>query len=166
VAAQKGLLESADLLSLARLYLHQEMPLNAADLLTQALKEGELARDKETLSLLADAWLLARDQERALKVLGELTGIDRSGRAQLRAGALLFELERWQEAAAMLHKGLKLSDKPQASDWMLLGAASLRQQDVETALTAFGRALERADSKQEREQAQHWLDYLQLQQKI
>jgi tetratricopeptide (TPR) repeat protein len=164
VAAQKGLLESADLLRLARLYLHQEMPLNAADLLTQALKEGELARDKEPLSLLADAWLLAREQERALKVLGELTGIDRSGRAQLRAGALLFELERWQEAAAMLEKGLRMSDKPNRSDWLLLGVAAVRTNDRETAKKAFSRALQLTDSKPEQEQTQKWLDYLQMSQ--
>lgn len=160
LAAEKDLLKSTELIRLTRLYLHQNMPLNAADLLSEKIKSGEVKRNVRHLNLLVDAWLLARESEKALTVLNELTNLDESGQPDLRAGALLMEQERWQEAAERLQRGLKASKEPKARDWLLLGTAQIRLDDQEAAITTFTQALEQAKTKQDKQQAQRWLEYL------
>lgn len=160
LAADKGLLKTTELIRLARLFLHQNMPLNAAELLSEKIEVGEVDRNVKHLNLLVDAWLLSREPDKALAVLDELAKLDRSGRPDLRAGALLLEQERWQEAVDRLQRGLKSSKKPAARDWLLLGTAQIRLDDKEAAITTFTQALEQAKTKQDKQQAQRWLEYL------
>ena len=160
LAAEKGLLKPEEHIRLARLYLHQNMPLNAAELLSEKIESGEVKRSVRHLNLLVDAWLLSREPEKALAVLDELTKLDGSGQPDLRAGALLLEQERWQEATDRLQRGLKTSKKPAARDWLLLGTAHIRMDDREAAVTAFSQAQDLAKAKQDKQQAQRWLEYL------
>ena len=160
LAAEKGVLQQAGLVRLARLYLQQNLPLNAAELLSREMAAGQVDEDKKNLSLLADAWLLAREHDRALKVLEQLSAMDESGQADLRAGFLLMEQEQWRDAAEHLQRGLRRQAKPAAADWLQLGAVYVRLEEFEKARAAFQAALDSAQSSQHRQQAERWLAYL------
>ena len=160
LANDQGLLRQPDLLTLARLYLQINAPLNAARLLERALAKGRIEARHQPLELLADAWILAREPAKAIRVLERLAAIDPSGRPQLRAGALLMEQEQWRAAAAKLKEGLRLQARPAAGDWLRLGSVYLRLGEEGKAGKAFRQAAKRAVSKRERELARRWLDYL------
>jgi tetratricopeptide (TPR) repeat protein len=160
LAAERNLIDEDGLLRLAKLYLQLNTPLDAAELLTARLANDDIKTNIKNLNLLVDAWLLARDQSRALKVLKRLAEIDKSGKPQLRSGRLLMELEQWQAAASQLGIGVKQSRQPAFDDWLLLGNAHYRLENQDAAKSAFESALGVAADDKQRKLAQRWLDYL------
>lgn len=160
LAAEKNLVDEDGLMRLAKLYLQLNSPLDAAELLEARLESNDIKTDKDSLNLLVDARLLARDQQRALKVLKRLAEIDRSGKPQLRMGRLLMELEQWQAATTQLEQGIKLSKKPAFDDWVLLGSALYRLEKPEAAREAFESALSVSKNEKSEKLAQKWIEYL------
>ncbi|MCG8488269.1 MAG: tetratricopeptide repeat protein [Chromatiales bacterium] len=160
LAASRKLVDESGLIRLAKLYLQLNNPLDAAELLTDAIQRGDIKPRKEPLSLLVDAWLLAREPEQGIKVLKQLAEIDKSGKPQLRMGRLLMEQEQWQEARRQLERGIELSRKPAFEDWLLLGSTHYRLTNPTAALSAFKSALKLADKPQQTKLAQRWIDYL------
>jgi tetratricopeptide (TPR) repeat protein len=160
LADQRDLLDQEGLLRLARMMMQNQTPYDTARLMTSWFDQGKLTQTAEHLELLADAWLLAREPQQALTVLQRQGRVDRSGKAQLRAGKILFEQEHWQEAAEQLASGLKLSKSDKFEDWLLLGNAHYRLQHWDDARSAIESALELARDERQRTLARDWLDYL------
>ncbi|MBV2121873.1 MAG: tetratricopeptide repeat protein [Candidatus Thiodiazotropha sp. (ex Ctena orbiculata)] len=160
LAASRKLVDESGLIRLAKLYLQLNNPLDAAELLSDGMQRGDIKLRKESLTLLVDAWLLAREPEQGIKVLKQLAEIDKSGKPQLRMGRLLMEQEQWQEARQQLELGIKLTRKPAFEDWLLLGSTHHRLADSSAALAAFKSALKLADKPQQTELVQRWIDYL------
>ena len=160
LAAEQKLLNEAGQLRLARLYLQQNNPLDAAELLAAGLDSGDVDVTVDNLNLLVDAWLLARDQQRALAVLGRLAEIDKSGSPQLRAGRVLMESEQWRRAVTQLEQGISLISKPAFEDWLLLGNAHYRLENREAAKSAFEAAQRLARDEKQRQLSGSWIEYL------
>ncbi|MBL3600278.1 MAG: transposase [gamma proteobacterium endosymbiont of Lamellibrachia anaximandri] len=160
LAAEKRLLKAGELRRLASLYLHQNMPLDAAELVETHIMSGLLKANVRNLSLLADAWVLAREPEKALPIFSRLSNIDLSGRSDLKWGSLLIELELWETAATRLQRGIERKKKPSARDWLLLGTSYARSERRQQAIEAFTEARDASVKKQERQQAEQWLEYL------
>ncbi len=76
LAHSRGQLKQREILWLAQLYLHQKMP----QLAVQMLATGVAEQDQKALELLAQAWVLAREPEKALPVFDALAKLDQSGR--------------------------------------------------------------------------------------
>jgi tetratricopeptide (TPR) repeat protein len=163
LAAERGLVDESGLIRLAKLMLQLNNPLDAAELLTEKIEHGEIKPGKEPLYLLADAWLLARDQQQALKVFEQLGTIDKSGKPQLRMGRLLIEMEQWQAAQAELELGIERTPNPVFEDWLLLGSTHYRLENHSDARLAFESALGATTKQEQRQLAQRWIDYLKQQ---
>lgn len=156
LAHKRGLLKASDLRRLAGLYLHQNVPKKAAELLEEEMKKGRLTSAKD-YRLLADACQLAREPEQALKAL------EKAGAAAdfQKAGELLLDMDRWSEAgdkfrAALAHEALKNADRTR----LLLGIALMRQEKNDAARHAFQLAQLNARSPAIRDQAGKWLAFL------
>jgi tetratricopeptide (TPR) repeat protein len=160
LAAEQGFLDEAGLLRLAKLSMQQNTPLDAAELLVTKLDSGDIQATSDNLNLLVDAWLLARDQKRALMALERLAKIDKSGAPQLRAGRLLIEKEQWLSALSYLKQGIKLSTKPTFDDWLLLGSAYYHLENRDKAISAFEMAQGLAESDKQRKLTNNWIKYL------
>jgi tetratricopeptide (TPR) repeat protein len=160
LAASKKLVDESGLIRLAKLYLQLNNPLDAAELLKDGIQRGEIKSNKASLSLLADAWLLAREPQQGILVLRQLAEIDKSGKPQLRMGRLLMEQEQWQTALKQLELGINLTRKPAFEDWLLLGSCHYQLENRAAALSAFASALKLAGKPQQTELAQRWIDYL------
>ncbi len=160
LADQRDLLDQEGLLRLARMMLQNQTPYNTARLMAAWFDQGKLTQTPQHLELLADAWLLAREPQQALSVLQRQGKLDPSGKAQLRAGKILFEQEHWQQAVEQLTAGLRLSHSERFEDWLLLGHACYRLQQWDDARSAIESALELARDERQRTLAKDWLDYL------
>jgi tetratricopeptide (TPR) repeat protein len=160
LAQAADLLDEAGVLKLVRLQMQDQTPYQAARLLETLLETGKLKETPEHLKLLADAWLLAREPGQALSALQRQSRIDTSGEAQLRAGRILFEQERWSQAAEMLKAGLGLNDPDRFEDWLLLGNACSRLQQWDEARSAVASAIPLAGNDEQRTLINDWIAYL------
>lgn len=159
LAYEQGLLsKGTELISLAQLYLYNQVPYRAAQVVENGLAKGLIEPDARAFQLLADSWLHARDRERALEPLRRAAELSESGDAYARLGQVELERQRWAEARsafrAALDKG-KLHSPGHV--YLLLGMASASEERWAEAEAAFGSA---ATFESTRGAAQQWLTHL------
>ncbi|MES0873498.1 tetratricopeptide repeat protein [Sinimarinibacterium thermocellulolyticum] len=148
----------ADLLNLARLYMVEEVPYPAVQLLTKAFKDKLIEPDAETLQLYAQALALAQERDAqipVLKRLAELTGESKHyaflGQAQAEAG-------NWGEAIAAFEKALQAKDVEDAAGIrMQLGTAQFNAGRLNDARRTFIAA---AESDKHGETAANWIKFV------
>jgi tetratricopeptide (TPR) repeat protein len=148
LAYEQGLLtQGAELLSLAQLYLYNQIPYKAAGVLESGLEEGTIESDARAWRLLADSWLNARDRERALVPLKRAADMSNDGDSYVRLGQLQLEREEWGKAresfAAALRKGGLRSE---GHVYVMLGIANVNESRWEDAERAFTQAGEHEES--------------------
>lgn len=158
LAYTKELLKKDDIIRLINNYLYLEMPYKAAMVLEKGLAIGDINPDMKMLTLLADSWLLAQENEKAKSVFKEIIKKFNDDKARLRLGQLYIESEQWQEVIDVLDVKLQSDDKTLMSKVnLLLGIAQYHSEDLNKATRAFTHAL---SDKSTEEQAKWWLEHL------
>ena len=150
--------EDKHLQNLARMYLLHEIPYRAAAVLERGIAEELIEQDSEAWELLADSWLSAHEQDRALGPLEKAAKLSDTGDLHVRLGRLHVEQERWEEASEVLQGALEkeeLDDRGRAL--ILLGMALYQLDRLEEAADAFADAVEEEDS---RLHAERWLMHI------
>ncbi len=163
VMYEKGLLKKASQLrNLASLYLIHEVPYKAAKVLDKGIAEGVLEKNRKNLELLAQAWVQAREDRKAIGPLTEAARLSDTGEAWIRLGQAYVNLDEWDKAIEALQAGLgKKGVKRPGSAWILLGMGYYNLKNLEQAKRAFARAIDAPRStKQNRKSARQWIKYL------
>ncbi|OGT33045.1 MAG: hypothetical protein A2W28_05820 [Gammaproteobacteria bacterium RBG_16_51_14] len=158
LAHAKGILNNDDILQLARNYLYMQMPYRAARLLQDELEKGNMEKTKETLELLANSWLLARETGNALITLSEVAEKSNDANIYFRLGQLSIEMERWTQAVLSLKSAFKaglINNVEEA--YLLLGIAAFHINDRLLSIKAFNIAMA---SSEVGEKAKWWWGYL------
>ena len=159
VAYAKGLLDGdAELRRLARSYLYRELPFPAAKVLSQALEDGNVKRDSESLELLANSWIAAREYDRSLPPLREAAQFSQDGKLYVRLGQVHMQREEWPQATENLQKAIDkggLTDMGSAE--LLLGIAYYNDSRIDRARSQFARARKHESSRAE---ADRWLIHI------
>lgn len=161
IAYQQGLLtEDKELQRLARSYLFKNLPYSAAQVLEKGLGEERIEPDPQVYELLANAWIAAREYDKAIAPLTRAAELAEDGRLYVRLGQVNMQNEQWGEAARLIEKALAkggFDEKQLASAQLLLGISYYNAEQVEPARTAFRQA-RRHESM--REQADAWIAHL------
>lgn len=167
LAYTQKLLASNEVLQLINYYLYLGLPYKAAALLEQAITDGTLISNQKNLTLLANSWLAARENERAKSTLTELVTKFNDTPARLRLGQLYIELEQWRYVIATLdvetfsNISLKETHKINPTMWaegnLLLGIAQYHNDNHTAATHALTYAL---TDETTASQAKWWLDQL------
>jgi tetratricopeptide (TPR) repeat protein len=142
LAHVQGLLtEDKELERLAQLYLYYELPYRAALVMEKGLEDGSIEADEDSLELLANSLLTAKEYEAALEPLTRAAEFGETGKLYTRLGQAYIQREEWAQADSALRRGLEKGgiDDPCRSQ-LLLGITSYNQQKVEAARIWFGRA--------------------------
>lgn len=142
--------------------MFESAPVRAAKMLEKSIADEQVPKDTDTLKMLANAWIHARERPEAAQVYEQLGSGDSTGKNDLKAAHLYVEMERWKNATASLRKALnkgELDNPGQAH--MLLGTVLVNQKRYREARKAFQRAKE---FKPTRRTASGWLKYLDEQQ--
>ncbi len=139
LADRQGLLtERSELLTLAQLYLYNQIPAQAAAVIERGLRDGRLAPDARLYQLLADSLLHARQRERALEPLAQAAALADDGNAALRLAQLAIEREEWTRAREALALALaKGGLHSPGHAWLLLGIANANARRWDDAERAF-----------------------------
>lgn len=157
-AYQQGFVtKKIDLQTLSQLYYESGAPYKAARLLSKSIKDGVVLENVKILNYLAQAWLSAKETEKAVPVLRRAANLSKSGNLDARLAEALIELEQWQSAidAAKIAKQKGNLDRPGNLD-LSLGIAHFNLKQFDQAIANFSKAI---DKKQQKRVAEQWIKY-------
>jgi tetratricopeptide (TPR) repeat protein len=150
--------DERDLISLAQHYLHTGLPYKAGEMLDRALNDGLLKPSAENWNLLIDAWLTARERQRALATVERALETYPRADLHLRHARLLADAGHWPQVLRATEHALS-DDALEAPGeaHLLAGIAHYRLRQPRRAHSHFERARAFDHS---RGQARQWLRHL------
>ena len=158
-AYKSGLLtNSGDILNLVRLYLAEEAPQRAVDVMTAKLKDKTLAVDAENLQLLAQALALAKEVERSIPVLTKLAALTGESKHYNYLGQAYSQTGEWSKAADAYRaalNGKNVSNPGNLS--MQLGTVLYNNGKLVEAKQAFANA---SQSESQADAAANWVKFI------
>ena len=160
VYLQGMLTTHSELMNLVSLYLHRGIPTKAARVLEQGLKSGAIKRSEQTLTMLGDAWMRAREFELAARPLGEAAKVAKKGDLWVRVAQIYMEKEDWPRAVSALQNALSKGNLTSPGNaHLFLGICQFNSGKYPKAQKAFQDALKHKSS---RKSAEQWLKTLAL----
>jgi tetratricopeptide (TPR) repeat protein len=159
IAHRKGLLtDDRDLLRLLQFTLARGIPYRTANMFEKAMEAKRFQDDPEALELLGISWILAREPAKALEPLSRAAELSKTGELYIHLAQIHLLDEEWEEAAAVLRKGLaKGGLRDTGTAQLMLGIAYYNEHKLEEARTWFAHAHR---SGATREQAATWLEHV------
>lgn len=144
--------------NLYSIYMLLELPYKAGRLMEEAIESGKLPADEKNLEALANAWINARETDKAEVVLKKLAAMSPQGEHFYKLGAMYGDEERWKESKEMLEKALEKGGLKRTGEaWMRLAVAHYNMKDHQATQAALRKALGYEES---RKQANEWLRHL------
>ena len=149
--------------SLAQMLLASEAPYKAGQILQEGLDDGTIESTMENWRLLAQAWQIAAEDERALPAYTRAASLADDGEIDMRLAQSYANLGRWEECidssrTALNRGGLNRADQVN----LLLGNCLVEERRYGEALEAF-RAVSRDDRS--RDAANQWIAFVQGEQR-
>jgi tetratricopeptide (TPR) repeat protein len=119
------------------------------------MDKNKIPADETNMSSMADAWINAREMNRAETTLKKLAAMAEKGDYYYKLGAMYGDNEKWADSKEMLEKALQKGGlKRQGEVWMRLAVAHYGMKDNPGAIAALQKALTFEES---RKQASEWL---------
>ncbi len=157
--AQGMLTEGRELIHLAQLYLYNDIPYQAGQVLEEGLATGKVEATPDTWRLLSEAWVNARERGKAQGPLEQAAAGSATGDLYVRLAQIQIDREEWRAASQSLTRAIqkgKLTDP--GSVQLLLGIASASAEQWQQARVAFQAA---AQFEKNRLTAEAWLAQIQ-----
>lgn len=157
-AYEQGLLSlGSEKRNLANMYLAQGVPFKAAQLIEEALSNGELEANLKYLRLLASVWALAGEHAKAIDAYHQAAKVSDDGEIDARLAAVYYDAGEYrqciQSAREASAKGGLLNP---GRNQLLLGLALVNVEKYADALQAFRRS---KDDKKTFDAAKEWEKY-------
>lgn len=147
-----------ELVTLAYLYLSQEVPYKAATIMAKGIEKKQIEPTGKNLELLANAWRAAQETEKAIPVMERAAQKSDKGELYATLGNIYLDNEENKKAidavrAALQKGGLRRSDNA----YLVLGMAYFNTKQYDEARKAFRQA---AKDKRSATYAEQWLDFI------
>ncbi|QBY02996.1 hypothetical protein E2K93_00800 [Thalassotalea sp. HSM 43] len=147
-----------DLMTLAQLYIYHQLPFKAAVLMQNNIDDGTLLVNVRRLELLSQAYMLAKEDEKALPVLVKASEISDNGQFDAQLAQVYVNLEKWPEAIKAAEKALERGGFDNIGDMHLaLGISYFNLKQFDSSLLAFKNA-QRIESSAK--MAKQWSNYV------
>lgn len=154
LAERQGFLdEGKEIVNLANLFLFLDIPYKAAKILDQGLRRDAVQANAKHYELLGNAWLGAKETDRAIAALEQASQRTEDGELVLRLAFLYLEKESWAQVLPTLERARQLGVKNPGNAALLQGIAAAELGRYEEAIRAFAEAKKHEDT---REQAAAW----------
>ncbi|ASP39291.1 hypothetical protein CHH28_11650 [Bacterioplanes sanyensis] len=159
-AYDKGLLDKENqLISLVQALLSQEVPYKAARILSKGMKDGQIEDNARNLSMLGDAWMLAKEYDKAIVVMAKAAKASGKGDDYFKLAQIHTERQEWKQALTNVDNALKDNKvKNRDSVRTLKGLVLFNMDNLEAAEKVFVSL--KKDRPEDRMAAQ-WLTYIQ-----
>jgi len=155
-AHTQGMLETeAELVTMAQLYMQNEVPYKAATLLEKEMASGRVSKVAKNYRLMSQAWTLAMEDAKSIPALKEAAKLSNDGELDLRLGNAYLNLGQYGECVSAVRSGLrkggiKSPDNAQIS----LGMCLYNQANYSEAIAAFREA---SKTDRSRRVANQWI---------
>lgn len=154
--------KESDVMTLAQLYRFHQVPYKAALLLEQAIAKGTVVASEKSLAALAQAYIAAKENEKALPILTKAAEIADTGKFDSQLAQAYLNLERWQEAITSANTALARGGISREGDmYLVIGMAKFNLQAFDGALIAFTQAQKIPHSAKT---AKQWFHYVEREQ--
>jgi hypothetical protein len=149
---------SNEYVQLSQLLLQAAVPVKAALIMEAGLDEGIIESTENNWRVLAQAWQLAQEDEKAIPALSHAAGLSDSGELNLRLAQSHQNLAQWQDCIDAAREGLRKGDLRRTDQGsMILGACLFELDEYGQARTAFQTA---EDDTRSRTSARSWILYV------
>jgi len=157
-AYQQGFVtKKIDIQTLSQLYFESGAPYKSARLLSKSIDSGIVLENVKILNYLAQAWLSAKETEKAIPVLRRAANLSKSGNLDARLAEALIELELWNEAIQAANDAKKKGNLDSPGNLQVaLGIAYFNLNQFDKAIKSFEIA---KGEKQQKRMAEQWIKY-------
>ncbi len=150
--------QESEFVTLAQMYLYNQIPYRAAAVLQDGLDKGIVGDTSKSWLLLAESWMAARERDRALPPMKKAAEISEDGNVYVRLAQVYIEREEWGEARGALDKALAKGDlKHPGHAQLFLGIALANEKRWDQAERAFASAQQDEGTSKA---ADYWLKHL------
>jgi len=161
LAYTKGLIDDElKIKSLVQLSMLQDIPLTGGLILEKEMSAGNVAATKENLELLLQAWLSAREYDRAVATIDRLGPLAEDGTYFMRKAGIHNELGEWAEIVVATEQALEKGLDDPSDAHILAGMAYVELNQFDKAISSFRKARDAGDDKQ-RANAAGWIEFVQ-----
>lgn len=159
IAWQRNLLKrESELLNLANLLLHLELPEKAARLLEIELNKQHIEPIDKNWRLLGNALLQARETTQAIAAFEKAAATAEDGNLYERIAQLYVDKNQWRNALNALQKGLEKGQLKNPGGYhLLLGISAYELNEIQQAQQYFKKATTYPDTQQP---ASQWLSFI------
>ena len=160
VAYHKGMIvEEKKILNLVRLNMFLDIPYTAGQILSDEIAAGRVARSKEHLEVLEQAWTAAQEYDSALEVMTELGDLTGDAEYAIRQAKIYNELTRWEDVVASANRAIEQGYDDKGEAYLLIGTAYSEMGRLRDSLAAFKQAEDTGDADQRRN-ARAWIGFV------
>lgn len=147
-----------DYLNLVSLYMQNNEPYEAANVLQKGLDAGTVTSNENNYDLLAATWLDAKEYDKAISSLGQAAKYAKTGDAYLKQAQLYQQNHEWFSVVRATQRALQKGglQRPGRA-WLLQGVAQAENKQYPEAATALKEATKYADVRTE---AETWMRYV------
>ncbi|HET7396376.1 MAG TPA: tetratricopeptide repeat protein [Gammaproteobacteria bacterium] len=147
-----------DYLNLVSLYMQNNEPYEAANVLQKGLEAGVVGANEDNYDLLAATWLDAKEYDKAIASLGEAAKYAKTGDAYLKQAQLYQQSHEWFSVVKATQRALqKGSLHRPGRAWLLQGVAQAENKQYPEAAAALKEAAKYEDVKGE---AETWIRFV------
>jgi len=159
IAYIQGFLDkNSELVTLAQLFMQENVPYKGAMVLEKGMKEGKVNKDYKNYRLLAQAYQVAREDKKSIPPLQAAAEMSEDGELYYRLGQAYANLDQWDEAVKAVQKGVEKGGmKRPDSAQVLMGMAYFNLEKYNEAERAFQAA---ARDKRSAGTANQWIAYI------
>jgi len=152
--------KESQVMSVAYMYLGQDVPYRAAVIIEQGMDDEIIERNAKNLEVLGTAWFQAKDLNRALKSLESASKYSDSGNLQARIAGIYLDLGRDKQAYQAARKAAKKgSVKRPDSNYLVMGNALVNLHCYKDAISAFRKSLKVAKTKKDKRYPTQWIKF-------
>jgi len=121
LADRKGYInEEAEYRNLANMYMYLQIPMKAGQVLQRGFEQKQIEPTEKNLEMLANAWLMARENERAEAALKKAAAVSGKGEIYKQLGYIYSERMDWKAALEALESANKKGGVKEAGDLQLM----------------------------------------------
>jgi len=158
-AYEQSLLDTeSQVVSLAQAMLALDIPYKSAQIMIDGIENKTVQENGKNLSLLGDAFMIAREYDHAIKVMEQAANFSQQGKDFYKLAQIYSERQDWQPALKNVSRALLDESFSQFDDALILKGLILFNLDkLAEAKQIFKEAKEFENSKKS---AQQWLNYI------
>lgn len=164
-AYQAGyVISSQNIITLVQLYRFHGVPYKAANLLSNAIDKGEVAAEEKYLELLAQSYIAAKDDEKAIPILVKASQIAETGKFDAFLAQSYLNLEQWELASKSAKQAIKRGGIERLGNmYLVVGMSNFNLKKFEQSLNAFKDAQQLKESAKT---AKQWYGYVEREKNV